>query len=233
MPLQQELFDYVAKTFRDPWATRRGTKVPETADIALSNDGVLLDAVVLYADLAESTSLVRQRSAQFAAEIYKNYLYCAARIIRSVGGAITAYDGDRVMAVYIGDSKNSNAAKTALRIHRAVTDVINPALSKQYPAIDYRVRSKVGIDASELLVARTGIRGSNDLVWVGNAANRAAKLAAYPTTYASYITADVFGRLNEEAKYANGQGTEVMWRDLGYKSDVGAQIYGSSWMQWY
>ena len=39
-------------------------------------------------------------------------------------------------------------------------------------------KQSVGIDTSELFVARTGIRRANDLVWVGRAANHAAKLSA-------------------------------------------------------
>src|SRR4051812_36873707 len=62
----------------------------------LSNDAVEIDGTVLYADLAESTPLVKGYKDWFAAEVYKNYLYCAARIIRLRGGVITAYDGDRV-----------------------------------------------------------------------------------------------------------------------------------------
>jgi len=38
-----------------------------------------------------------------AAEIYKTYLHCAAKIIRSEGGSITSYDGDRIMGIFIGD----------------------------------------------------------------------------------------------------------------------------------
>jgi len=30
---------------------------------------------------------------------------------------VTAYDGDRVMAVYLGNSKNTSAVTTALKIH--------------------------------------------------------------------------------------------------------------------
>jgi len=36
--------------------------------------------------------------------IYKTFLHCAAKIIRSHKGVITAYDGDRIIAVYIGKS---------------------------------------------------------------------------------------------------------------------------------
>jgi class 3 adenylate cyclase len=46
---------------------------------------------------------------------------------------------------------------------------------------------------SPLFVARTGIRGANDLVWVGRAANIAAKLCSLREgNYASYITNDVY-----------------------------------------
>lgn len=46
----------------------------------------------------------------FAAEIYKSYLHCASKIIRCENGVITAFDGDRVMGIFIGDLKNTSAA---------------------------------------------------------------------------------------------------------------------------
>jgi class 3 adenylate cyclase len=73
--------------------------------VKLGNDAVKLSATVLYADLADSTKLVDGHTKQFSAEIYKTFLHCAAKIIRSEDGVITAYDGDRVMAVFIGDRR--------------------------------------------------------------------------------------------------------------------------------
>ena len=115
--------------------------------------------------IAESTRLVTSYPAQFAAEIYKSYLHCAAKVISNNGGVITAYDGDRVMAVFIGNLKNTSATKSALQINYCVTEIINPAMHNQYPELDssFMVRQAVGIDTSELFVARTGIRGANDL----------------------------------------------------------------------
>ena len=74
------------------------------------------------------------------------------------------------------------------------------------------------------MVARTGIRGSNDLVWVGNAANIAAKLAAMDDNYATYITEDVFKRLSDKTKYG-GDPKRLMWTDLGSGAGYG-KIYG-------
>lgn len=46
--------------------------------------------------------MVDTEAPEFAAHVYKSYLACAARVIRSENGTITAYDGDRIMAVYTG-----------------------------------------------------------------------------------------------------------------------------------
>ncbi|TSI16183.1 adenylate/guanylate cyclase domain-containing protein [Brevibacterium aurantiacum] len=226
MTFADELREYVAKTHLTTWGRRDGQQVPSTEDITLGNQAVNLDAVVLYADLKDSTGLVHGYKDWFAAEIYKNYLYVVSRIIRALGGVITAFDGDRVMAVYIGDSKNSSAAKTALKINWAVINILQPAIDAQYPNNVYKLEQKVGIASSKTMVARTGIRGSNDLVWVGNAANIAAKLAALNRGYPSYITQGVFNKLSEETKYG-GEPPRQMWVDLG-NSDGHGQIYGST-----
>jgi class 3 adenylate cyclase len=99
-----------------------------------------------------------------------------AKIIRARGGVITAYDGDRIMAVFLGDTQTSDAARCGLQINWAVRNIINPTFTKQYQNTDYVIKQVVGIDTSELRAARIGVRGGNDLVWIGRAANYAAKL---------------------------------------------------------
>ena len=226
MALKDDLKKEVEEIFKSTWTTREGNVVPESENIKLSNDAVELEGTVLYADLTASTQLVDSQKPLFAAEIYKTYLRCAAKIIVAEGGSITANDGDRIMAVFIGDSKNSSAAKTALKINYAVEHIINPALKNQYPNSTYKVRQTVGIDTSKLTVARTGIRGSNDLVWVGRAANYAAKLAALSSAYPSKITAEVYERLNEASKYSKGSNmwTKTYWTEMNSRT-----IYHSSW----
>jgi class 3 adenylate cyclase len=172
--------------------------------------------------------MVSNHKPEFAAEVYKAYLYCAAKIIADQGGTITAYDGDRVMAVFIGNAKNTSAAKTALRINYAVAKIINPKLVEQYPSTkgSFEVKQAVGIDTGKLLVARTGIRGSNDLVWVGRAANYAAKLCDMRQgIYASFITSDVYNNLHESAKIFKGKN---MWESISWP-DYRITIYRSSW----
>lgn len=155
---------------------RKGTVVPAAKDIGLGNVAVELQATILYADMAQSTQLVDSEEWYMAAKIYKSYLHCATKIIISQQGTIASFDGDRVMGIFIGDKKEIRAARAALKINGAVDNIINPRLCQRYPKTKYKVNHSVGIDSSVIRAVRAGIRNNNDIVWVGRAANHAAKL---------------------------------------------------------
>ncbi|MEJ7860534.1 MAG: adenylate/guanylate cyclase domain-containing protein [Pyrinomonadaceae bacterium] len=227
MGLKDDLQNEVKAIFATQWQIRDGKKVPETEELKLGNDAVKIKATVLYADLAESTSLVDHHKPHFAAEIYKSYLHCASKIIRSENGVITAFDGDRVMGVFIGDTKNTSAARCALKINHAVVKILNPAIKQQYPQSTYTIKQSVGVDNCELLVSRTGVRGSNDLVWVGRAANYAAKLCSLrESNYTSYITADVYNSMHDSVKYTD---KKPMWENRTWTAK-NMTVYRSNWM---
>ena len=220
----------IEQILKTKWLRRDGRTVPESSDIQLGNDAVELEGAILYADLADSTGLVTDYKDWFAAEVYKAYLKGACEIIKNNGGTITASDGDRVMAVYIGESKNSSAAKTALQIKFLVKEIINPALKREYPDSAFQLNQAVGVDTGKLLIARTGVRGANDLVWVGRAANFAAKLCALRDgEYCSFITEDVFNKMHESSKLG-GDPKRPMWEKVMWVQR-GIPIYRSSW-QW-
>ena len=132
------------------------------------------------------------------------------------------------MAVYLGGSKNSNAAKTALQINHMVTQEINPRIRNHYKTTTYQLKQAVGIDSSKLLVAKTGAWGSNDLVWVGRAANYAAKLCSLREgSKASFITPAVYDKLSGDTK-TGGDPPRSMWEKVTWK-ETGTEIYQSSW----
>jgi class 3 adenylate cyclase len=226
MGLKVDLEAEVSKIFTSQWTAREGNVVPDDKSVKLDNDAVKLTATVLYADLADSTRMVDKKPRTYSAEVYKTFLHCAGKIIRDQSGIITAYDGDRIMAVYIGGSKNTSAVKSAMKIRDAVTTIINPAKDKQYPTSSSEpVEFVAGIDTSDLFVAKTGVRGANDLVWVGRAANYAAKLTALPSNF-TYITAEIFANMADEVK--NNQG-KSMWESVLWNTFDNRTIYRSSW----
>lgn len=228
MALSDDLKSQVATIFRDAWGTTSGRVVPVPSSVGLGNQAIEFDeAVVLYADLDGSTAMVDTKPWQFSAEIYKTYLHCAAKIIKSEGGVITAYDGDRIMAMFIGERMRSRAATAGLKLNFAVRNIINPAIQQQYGGLDFVLQHVVGVDVSPIRAARTGVRGDNDLVWVGRAANYAAKLTSLPgDSFQVWVTADVFNRMAPNVQRQNGRD---VWECRIWKAMSGMRIYGSNW----
>ncbi len=226
MSLKKELEDQVWDFVNLKWDEREGRQVPDDTSVTFKNEAVKINATVLYADMADSTFLVDNYEPWFAAEVYKSFLFCAAKIIRANNGALTAYDGDRVMAVFMGDKKNTDAVKASMKINWSVGQIIRPSISKKYPANKFNLRHVVGIDTSPLYVAKTGVRGANDLVWVGRAANHAAKMAALPEDYQTYISESVYKVMADEAKFSNGKN---MWRTYEWNEFDGRTIYCSTY----
>ncbi|SRR5258706_2704891 len=221
-----EIIAEVKAVLKAAWNRPKGTVVPDVDDLVLSgNHGIELDAVVLYADMADSTALVDRYKDEFAAEVYKSFLLAACRAIRDLNGEITAFDGDRVMAIFVGGRKNSDAAKAALRINYLVKE-INNAIKAQYSTMTFVLRHCVGIDSGKILAARTGIRNANDIVWVGPAANYAAKMCGIKDEgYPTVISQAVYNSLEDASKYA-GSPKRDMWEQRTW-SATGKTVYRS------
>lgn len=227
MSLKNKLDEEVQKTFRERWEVQATASVPAAEDLRLNSNQAkdLEQATVLYADLNGSTKMVDQHDWTFSAEVYKTFLRCAADIIRDEGGTITAYDGDRVMGIFTGDLKNTRAVRCALKIHFAVLQIIQPALNNQYGGKNFKVGHIVGIDTSRVRTARTGVRGDNDLVWIGRAANYAAKLTSVAGRK-TWITKEVYDAMHDSVKIANGQ---AMWTKYTWTGMENITIYGSDY----
>lgn len=230
MALKDELSEAVSDIFKGVWAETEGRVVPSPDDVGLGNKAVQLpEASVLYADLSSSTKLVDSFPWSFVAEMYKSYLYCAARLIRSEGGTITAYDGDRIMGIFIGDSQSTSAARCGLKINWVVGQLINPAIKKHYPSTAYVMKQTVGIDRSVIRAARTGVRGDNDLVWIGRAANYAAKLTELSPSHPTRITKAMYDKLHSSLKYGGPNKDQPMWEKVTWSVMDDKEIYRSTW----
>lgn len=206
MGIKDDLANDVGNIFRSPWEVIAKTSIPIATDLQLGNHaGHFEKMTVLYADLNGSTAMVDSLHWGTSAEVYKAYLHCAAKLIKDEEGTITAYDGDRIMAVFIGNSKNSSAVRCALKINTLVNDVINPAFNATHLWDNFTVRHTIGIDTSEIHAARIGVKNDNDIVWVGRAANHAAKLTTL-SDHPIWISDEVYENMHESLKiYLNNR----------------------------
>lgn len=226
MAFKDDLIKEVREIFTSRWEEQTTNGVPDPDDLRLGNHAKdLQSATVLYADLNGSTNMVDTKTWYFSAEVYKTYLRCAARIIRSEQGEVTAYDGDRVMAIFSGEMKNTRAVRAAMKIHHAVKTIINLKMKAVYKSTDFVVQHVIGVDTSQLRAARIGVRGYNDIVWIGRAANYAAKLTSL-SDKPIWITKDVYDMIADEVKI-HSQTKNDMWTPRRWTSMNNMQIYCS------
>jgi len=186
------------------WVERTGNVVPESEDITLKDGSVSIEATFLYADLAGSSRLAKVCPWETTAKIIRAYLDCCTRSIRARGGEIRSFDGDRVMAIFKGETPNTNATTCAREIDWMLENVLTPLAKEKFKSVrdnGINIRHCVGIDSGVAVAVRAGIRNNNDVIWIGRAPSFAAKLSDirnYP--YSVYITKACFDRLPESSK---------------------------------
>lgn len=232
MALRDEVLSDIQTIIGTLWNKREGRQVPSTSEVALAGGAVEIQATFLYADLADSSKMAKELDRRIAAKIIKSFLATSARLIRAHGGEVRSYDGDRIMGVFVGNYRNTSAVKCALQIKWCV-DQVRARFEEKYESVrdaTFRIRHGVGVDSGTVLAVRGGARGSNDLIWIGRAPNLAAKLSDLrDAPYCTFITAAVFNRLNDEAKYGGAENS-LMWERRSW-AFLGENlvVYRSSW----
>ena len=98
MSLRDDIIAVISEIAQGQWGDiPTGRVVPKPEDINLrTNQGVYLEATMLYADLEDSTELA-MRNQRLAAEVYKAFLAACSKLILHNNGEVRSFDGDRVM----------------------------------------------------------------------------------------------------------------------------------------
>ena len=212
MALLDEINADIASALTTPWNHRTATALPTSQNVLLGGGAAEIEAVFLYADLANSSKIAKELDRRIAARILKAFLSTSSRLIRARSGHVVSFDGDRVLGVFIDGPKNTNAARCALNIAWSVQQIRN-RFSNTYSSVrdaSFQITHGVGIDRGTVLAVRAGIRNANDLIWIGRAPNLAAKLSDirdFPNT--THVTATVYNTLLDSSKLAH-DGTN-MW----------------------
>lgn len=233
MAIYDDLESDTDKYLETQWNTRKGNKVPGTSEIALAGGAVEIDATFLYADLANSSKMAKELDRRVAARILKSFLATTTRLVKHHEGTIASFDGDRILGIFIGDLKNTNAAKCALQINYTVTKIIRPKYENKYDSVrdaSFRIKHGVGIDTGTVLAVRAGARGDNDLIWIGRAPNLAAKLSDLrESDYHTFITSSVYNLMKDSVKFG-GSENKCMWEKRSWTFlDENINIYRSNW----
>ncbi len=178
--------------------------VPAPEEIPLGNKAAKIEATTVFMDLRQSSDITNAFRRQTAAKMLKAYFAGAVKIVNDNGGVVRSFNGDGMLAIFTGKSRSNNAVSAAMKIDWFVTNVLRPKFRKYFESNNAAVGNALsfdvgfGIDDGSIYAVRIGIRGTNDVAWVGRCTNTSAKLSnvpRYPSNIA--VTREVYGRLVE------------------------------------
>ena len=196
-------------------------KIPTAQDLGFGRYGRIIETAILYADLRGSSEVTERHRRHTTARIFKSFLDAMARIARSHDGEIRSYDGDRIMVVFPPDPSGKNAVcniavQTGMEMAWFFDEVLTHRLRRYDNSLDFGV----GIAFSPMLAVRVGLGrnpDNNDIIFIGRAANLAAKLSdkAKSPNYI-WIDQEIHRRLGDEWKYVDPQASRrkkrPMWK---------------------
>ena len=201
MGLLDDLKSKIAAYEKEKFVTDETASFPDTdnSKLTFGNTGLTGEFAFLFVDIRKSSEIVGTYGLENAAKIYQSFHDINVRVIKDNGGVVRAFDGDRVMGVFGGNSKNTSAAKAAMQIIWAVRNILNPTFKST-------ITCGAGIDYGNILITKVGVgrdSNNNDLVWVGNASGYAAHLANKANN-GIIISTETYGRLHDSSKLSSG-----------------------------
>ena len=209
----------------------------EDSRLTFSCKGLEFESTVLYIDMRGSTKVLNKHQKRVVAKIHMIYYNTIVRIAKATGGEIRSFNGDSLLVFYIGSTKESlsNAVKAAMKMRDAITNLVNDKLSN-YTDIDFGI----GIDHGVVLAVKVGVGGDDttkDLIWIGNAVNKATKISdSCKAVYYIGISNLIYENLLDSVHYGNkrdfyGYENKVdMWtRSSIIYNDKSETTYKTSW----
>lgn len=232
---RKQLDRIVEEAFKTEYQIKHGKTIPKITDLPLGNFGRVIDISVLFVDIRYSTKIVSAVRHTTAAKMFKAFMKGIANIATVGGGKIRAFNGDGVLVVFYGANGPAQAVKVAGQISWFLTEVLKKRLDKILQQNQILHDNKIyfdfgiGIDYGEVLVVRGGVKGlnNNDLVWVGNVPNYAAKISHLSRkNYHIHITKNVYQSLSDEQ--ANVAGVNL-WTQVKAKEFINVGLYKSDY----
>jgi class 3 adenylate cyclase len=207
MALKEDIESKISSYFRENYQIERTQIVPSTeySKLTFGNKGLVSELAFLFVDIRKSSKLHEVYGYDTAARIYQSFHDINIRIINHFNGQIRAFDGDRTMGVFSGDSKCTNAVKSAMKIRWAVNKILNTNLSTN-------IRIGAGVEFGDTLITKVG-KGrdinNQDLIWVGEACNFASHYCQ-EANQSVIISQKTYDRMHESCKY-DGE-SKNMWK---------------------
>ena len=209
-----------------------GLTMPDIANVPIGS-AKRMTAAILFFDLENFTTIASKLSNETVLYMLNIIIPEIMQIVRRWNGEVEKNTGDGLMAIFGTETRNDfliarDTIEAAMTIRYIMLNDINPKLkAENLQPINFRI----GIDMAELLISRIGIKNTNFLTVVGDAANRASKLQSIAESNGICIGENTYNNLNPflhqfciEAKH-----NEWQWHYENSKQPYRFFHYAANW----
>lgn len=166
-------------------------------------NGFYVNATALFVDIRDSSKLIDAHNRPALAKIYRSFI---SEVIAIMNGnkncKFINIDGDCVSGVYETNTNNIHEAYEDAYTISSLIDILNCKLKKKKIT---EINIGIGMDYGRLLLIKAGFSGSklNEVAWMGDALNTAAKLCNKANKEYSYeilVSSVIYENLKEKSK---------------------------------
>lgn len=174
-----------------------GLTMPEIENVPIGS-GKRMEAAILFFDLEDFTSISSKLKNEQILHMLNTIIPQMMHVVKHWKGEIEKNTGDGVMAIIGTEKRDSfliarDAIETAMAMRHIMLHAIQAKfLEEGIPFLNFRI----GIDMGEVLISRIGIDGTNHLVVIGDAANRASKLQEFAPSNGIVLGENIYSNLH-------------------------------------
>ncbi len=168
MATNQEILDKLDEYLNQSYVQEETRVVPKISDLTFGNTTKKMPfAVVLYVDMRKSRKLLSDATTFWSIKVHRAFLLALTYCVERRDGHMRSFNGDGIMAFFVGDNASSRAVRAAMDTKGFVLKLNEHLEDAGLNAIDYGI----GIGQGAIAVAKSGKAGDDqtkqDLIWVG------------------------------------------------------------------
>jgi len=178
MATNQETLDKIKEYLNASYEKTETSIVPKKSDLTFGNTvKIIKHTKVFYIDMRKSRKILSDATDFWSIKIHKSFLKAVTHCIEKRDGHIRSFNGDGILAFFVGDNAASKAVRAALDIKGFVNEINDILKNNDKNKIDFGI----GIAQGEVMVAKSGKAGDDqtkqDLIWIGIALYVAVELS--------------------------------------------------------
>lgn len=213
MANDKEVLNQIKQYLEEPYLRSTVYSVPKKPNLTFGNTvKELAHAKIFYIDMRKSRKILTDASDFWSVKIHKAFLRAVIHCIEKREGCLRGFNGDGILAFFIGNNAAARAVRAAMEIKGFVNEINKILVENNKNEIDFGL----GITQGDIMVAKSGKGGDDqtkqDLIWIGIALYVAVELSELVKSSKNiWISNNVFNSVIKEGDTLNTLKNEGGW----------------------